>query len=157
MKISARGIGKTLAACLTLLMACSTSFAGPASTTDRKDILDAARPAISAMAGQAVKFKVDILNVDANWAVLVGGLLQADGKPIDWKKAASCNPDLDKMLWVVLAKADGNWRVAQAEICASEPPYWYISDYLWPCGVYTGLIEGERNLERECRGSRKTR
>lgn len=93
------------------------------------------------------------MNTDANWAVLVGGLLQADGKPLDWSKAQSCNPDLDKMLWVVLAKADGKWRIAQAEICASEPPYWYINDYTWPCGVYAGLVEGERSLERECRAA----
>lgn len=33
----------------------------------------------------------------------------------------------------------------------------YISDYLWPCGVYAGLTEGARSLERECRASRKTR
>ncbi|WP_394782250.1 hypothetical protein [Undibacterium sp.] len=150
-------ISRQLATGLALLLACAASFAGPASTADRKDILDAARPVISTLAGQPVKFKVNILNADANWAVLVGGLLQADGKPVDWSKAASCNPDLDKMLWVVLAKADGNWRVAQADICASEPPYWYINDYLWPCGVYTGLAEGERNLERECRASRKNR
>lgn len=32
-----------------------------------------------------------------------------------------------------------------------EPLFWYISHYDWPCGVYAGLREGERDLERECR------
>jgi hypothetical protein len=135
---------------LMLLGASATCLAGAISGAERKEILDAARPVVSTMVRQPIKFKVDHLNVDANWAVLVGELIHANGGPVDWKKAPGCHPDLDKMLWVVLAKADGKWRIAQVDVCASEPPYW-STGLAWPCGVYAGLNDGERDLERACR------
>lgn len=130
------------------------ALAAPPAPDVRREILEAARPAVMARVGQAVKFKVDQLNVDANWAVLYGGLVNANGGPLDWSKASECDPDLDKSLWIVLARTD-RWRVAQLNVCSPEPPYWYISHYDWPCGVYAGLREGERDLERECRRQEK--
>lgn len=124
---------------------------------ERKQILDAARPAIERVLRQPVQFVVDRLNVDSDWALLTGELRQASGKPIDWRKAPPgfCEPDLDKMLWLVLAKTHGRWRMAQFEVCAAEPPYWYLDDrggYLWPCGLYAGLRGGEGiDLAADCR------
>jgi hypothetical protein len=139
-----------LAISFTLFLTISTfCFAASIPSSERKEILDVARPVVTAVVGQPIKFIVDHLNVDSNWAILVGGLVKENGSPVDWSKAASCNADLDNILWVVLVKADGQWRIAQMDVCAGEPPYWGMG-YLWPCGVYKGLTEGERNLEVEC-------
>lgn len=127
------------------------ALAAPPTPAERREILEAARPAVVAQLAQAVKFKLDQFNVDANWAVLYGSLVNASGGPVDWSKASGCDPSLDKSLWVVLAKTDERWRIAQLHVCSPEPPYWYISHYDWPCGVYAGLREGERDLEKECR------
>ncbi len=146
----------------TALLIGGTALGAPPAPALRREILDAARPAATARVGQAVKFKIDHLNVDTNWAVLVGELANANGGPLDWSKAPSCNLDLDKSLWIVLARADTRWRVAQIEVCSPEPPYWYIEYFDWPCGVYAGLSNGEHGLEQECRrqdkamGSRRT-
>ena len=128
------------------------AHAQAAPSPERRAILDATRPLAAKEAGQVVRIKVDRLNVDRGYAMLVGELVGAPGKEMNWGYANSCHADLDKMLWVVLRKQRGNWRVLHMEICASEPPYWYIGHYggyIWPCGVYAGLDEGK--LEAECR------
>jgi hypothetical protein len=129
--------------------------------SERQRILDAARPRAATAAGQPVRIKVDKLNVDGGWAVLVGELVGAPGKAIDWNKAAGCEADLDKMLWVVLRERDAAWRVEHIEICASEPPYWYLEGYggfVWPCGVYRALDGPDgASLEAQCRLERETK
>ncbi len=136
---------------------CAGAIAAPVTPAERKEILDAARPAAEQLAGQPVKFKIDRLNVDSNWAVIYGELVNASGGPIDWEKARLCDADLDKSLWIVLAKTDARWRVAQIDICSPEPPYWYIRHFDWPCGVYAGFDDGEQALEQQCRAAEKDR
>lgn len=159
---------KPIAVFLALIATCCALGAaaepGPA---DRKALLDAARPQAAAKAGQPVRIKVDRLNVDRGWAVLVGSLVPAapaaSGKGgIDWDLADGCHPALDKMLWVVLHKAGTTWRVKHIDICASEPPYWYLEQYgglVWPCGVYAGLDDGGEGgtLESRCRKQQQAR
>lgn len=122
---------------------------------ERSLLLDAVRPVAAKLADQSVRIKVDHLNSDRGWAVLVGKLMGGPGKTIDWKKAEGCEADLDRMLWVVLNKKNDRWRVKHIEICASEPPYWYLEQYggfVWPCGVYAGLnASGGELLDKECR------
>lgn len=125
----------------------------------RQAILNAARPVAQSIAQQPIKFKVDKLNVDGNWAVLVGELRNPKGGSLNWNKVNSCNDDLDKGLWVVLARADESWRVAQIHVCDSEPESWSIPEnggFLWPCGVYSGLqgVNGG-DLETQCRKKAK--
>lgn len=125
---------------------------------ERKQILDAIRPLAAEEANQAVRIKVDQLNVDSGWAILVGELVGPPGQYIDWKRSVQCEADLDRMLWVVLKKQRKGWKVKHMEICASEPPYWYMEQYgglVWPCGVYKGLISsGPETLETQCRRER---
>lgn len=150
---------------LTLLLLLAATCLGLGATElpkgERQAILDAIRPKASEEAGQAVRIKVDRLNVDGDWAVLVGSLVSASGQGMDWGLANGCHPDLDKMLWVVLQKTGGAWRVKHLDICASEPPYWYVEQYgglVWPCGVYAGLQDGgEGTLERRCRQQARRR
>ena len=122
---------------------------------ERTLLLDAVRPVAAKQAGQPVRIRVDRLNLDRDWAVLVGKLVGSPGKTIDWEKVQDCEEDLDRMLWVVLNKKNDRWRVEHIEICASEPPYWYLEEYggfVWPCGVYAGLNAGsEESLDKECR------
>lgn len=154
---------KPLATFLALIAACCTLGAAELDAAERKALLDAARPPAAAKAGQPVRIKVDRLNVDSGWAVLVGSLVSpAPGKggDIDWRLADGCHPALDKMLWVVLHKAGATWRVKHIDICASEPPYWYMEQYgglVWPCGVYAGLEDGSEDgpLESRCRKQAK--
>ncbi len=147
---------KQLLLLLALIATCLGLGATELSPLARKDLLDAVRPKAATLAGQPVRIKVDRLNVDRNWAVLVGSIVAASGKGMDWSLSDGCHPELDKMLWVVLHKSGAVWRVKHMEICASEPPYWYMEQYgglIWPCGVYAGLEDGseEGTLERRCR------
>lgn len=123
--------------------------------SERRVILDTIRPFAEKILKQEVRFRVDRLNVDSNWALLVGELVPKEGAKLDWSQAKhQCDPNLDKMLFAVLAKTDGRWRIAQLNVCASEPPYWYFEEmggFAWPCGVYAGLSDGRKDLESECR------
>lgn len=144
---------------LALSLAVFLAAAGEPAPAERRALLDAVRPSAAALAGQSVRIKVDSLQVDRGWAVLVGSLVSARGGEPDWRLAKDCHPELDKMLWVVARQVDRRWRVKHIEICASEPPYWYMEQYgglVWPCGVYAGLIgaEGGPTLEELCRRQR---
>lgn len=122
---------------------------------ERKEFLDSIRPAIEVKAGQPIRFKVDKLNIDSEWAVLVGKLVGEEGKKIDWSKAQDCDESFDKMLWVVARKKFQGWHVQEAYICSPEPPYWNLNPevaYHRPCGIYAGLeITGSRTAEDECK------
>ncbi len=152
-----------LKATLIFVLAAATGAlpAKEARKADRQEILDTVRPQASKLAGQSVRIKVDRLNVDSGWAVLVGEIVSTSGKGINWELADSCHPDLDKMLWVVLQKSSSTWQVKQLDICASEPPYWYLNQregLIWPCGVYAGLEDGgEESLEARCRAKNPRR
>ena len=145
----------------TLLFLAQLSIASVASamnSEDRRAFLDAIRPEAAQRAGQPVRFKVNTLNQDGIWAVLVGELMAVEGKTMDWNKAKSCEPDLDKMLWVVAKKEKTGWRVLEMEICASEPPYWYLKPkeaFTRPCGIYAGLETGKKTVEQQCRAYQK--
>jgi len=135
---------------------------GGPSTAERKAFLDAIRPEAERQAGQEVLFKVDRLNFDGKWAVLVGAIVGKAGRPLDWERAVDCHPNLDKMLWVVAKRAAQSWRVHEMTICATEPPYWYLYDYVgfeWPCGVYAGLhVDGSgEDLRQRCLVDRRPR
>lgn len=129
--------------------------AAQVSPAERRALLEVARPLATQRAGQPVKFMVQQLNVDGGNALLTGELVSATGGPLDWRRARECHPELDKGLWVVLARQAGKWQVQHMEICASEPPHWTPEQFgglVWPCGVYAGLqgATGE-DLEAACR------
>jgi hypothetical protein len=138
--------------------ACVLNPAVSLAADDRSAVLDAIRPLASRQVGHTVRFKVDRFNQDSGWAVLVGKVVGPPDRPIDWERVDGCDPVLDKMLWVVLRKTDSRWQVKHLEICASEPPYWYLEDYgglVWPCGVYAGLLDASGStLEQRCRSRR---
>jgi hypothetical protein len=136
-------------------IACPYATGETLDSATRQAILNSVRPVAQSIVEQPVKFKVDRLNVDGNWAILIGELRNPKGGPLNWNKTNGCNADLDKGLWVVLARADESWRVAQIHVCDSEPETWSIPEnggFLWPCGVYAGLqgVNGEK-LEHQCR------
>lgn len=133
------------------------------SQDERREFLDAIRPEASKKAGQAVRFKVSKLNREGDWVVLVGSLLAEEGKTMDWGKADDCDPDLDKMLWVVAKRGPQGWTVKEMYICSPEPPYWYgylnpKVAFARPCGIYAGLeISGSETAEQECRAYQSRR
>lgn len=124
------------------------------SRAERAVILDTIRPLAAQRAGQAVRIKVERLNLDAGWALLTGELVSPTGQALAWQQAPGCHPELDKLLWVVLAKVKGRWRVRHLEVCATEPPHWYLPAYggfRWPCGVFLGLQGPEgQDLQQAC-------
>jgi hypothetical protein len=140
---------------LLLALGCMhTAFAAELSPQERKHFLDAIRPEAARMAGQPVRFKVDVLNADSGWALLVGELAPVEGSRLDWSKARNCEPTLDKLLWVVAKQERGNWKVSEMLICAPEPPYWNLDDsaFARPCGLYAGLAVSEgKTAEDVCR------
>lgn len=131
----------------THLILSSAELAGGSGNPERKAILDIIRPQAANQAGQAVRIKVDRLNTSGEWAVLVGNIVALEGQKLDWSLAKDCDADLDKMLWTVLNKTAGQWRVKEMTICASEPPWWYFNDadLTLPCEVYAGLESVDEN------------
>jgi hypothetical protein len=138
-----------------LLLTLASSFSFAITKEERKEFLDSIRPAVEKQAGQPIRFKVEKLNIDSEWAVLVGSLLGEEGKRMDWSKAQNCDENLDKMLWVVAQRMTQGWHVKEAYICSPEPPYWNLNPkvaYHRPCGIYAGLdITGSRTAEDECK------
>jgi hypothetical protein len=122
---------------------------------ERRALLEAIRPLAAQRAGQPVKFLVQHLNVDGDWALLTGGLVTTAGGPLDWRQAPECHIELDKLLWVLLSRQAGQWQVERLEICATEPPHWWLEQfggYVWPCGVYAGLVGPTgADLQAACR------
>lgn len=147
---------KWIAGLTILALMAATASAGEPAQAERRAILDAVRAAAMVDARQPVKIKVDRLNVDGGWAVLVGELVARDGAQLDWGQIPDCDADLDRMLWAVAAQHQGQWQTEQIYICASEPPWWYLQEdegLIWPCGVYAGLeaSDGQGTLEQQCR------
>ena len=145
---------------LFLVLIISSASAIASKSEDRKQFLDAIRPEATRKAGQPIRFKVLQLNFDSGWAVLVGGLVAEEGKVMDWTKASECDPDLDKLLWVVAQRQEGKWKVREMFICSPEPPYWnlHAKDFSRPCGIYAGLeISGSETAEDQCKAFVKRR
>jgi len=130
----------------------------PLSPAERRALLAAIRPRAAQRVGQPVKFMVERLNVDGDWALLTGGLVSTSGGQLDWERVRECHRELDKLLWVVLARQAGTWQVKHLEVCATEQPHWSLElfgGFAWPCGLYTGL-EGPtgQDLAAACRTAR---
>lgn len=143
---------------LSSLLLPALAWAARPTPDDRKQILDAIRPSAEKQAGQAVRFKVDLLNQDGDWVALVGELITPSGADLDWDKAKNCHPDLDKMLWAVAEKVQGKWRVRDLDICGTEPPYWYLKakDFARPCGIYAGMDLGNnQTAQSQCLAYKK--
>ena len=57
----------------------------PASSAERKDILNALRKPIVRELGQAVRFRIETLSVCRGWAFVEASPQKPNGKPIDWR------------------------------------------------------------------------
>ena len=113
------------------------------------------RPEAAVKADQAVRIFVETLNVDGNWAILMGELHGAPGVPMVWSAERNCDPVYGHNLWAVVNRVDGGWRVKHLDICVVEPVYWDLSSHggtVWPCGVYTGMFSANgQDIEALCR------
>jgi len=122
---------------------------------ERREILDSVRPEAATKADQPVRIRVDLLNVDSDWAVLVGDLVGQPGHPMVWSAERNCDPNYGHGLWAVLTRTRGAWRVKHLDICVVEPIYWDLSPYggtVWPCGVYEGMSSADgQDIEALCR------
>lgn len=140
---------------IALLLATISPTASALRSGERRELLDAIRPEVTRKAGQSVRFKIDKLNHVGEWAVIVGGLLAQEGKPMDWSKAKGCDPVLDKILWVVARKEADGWSAKEIDICSPEPPYWYLVPkvaFSRPCGLYAGLqMDSGSTAEEQCK------
>ena len=126
---------------LLLIAACSAQSAGVTGPL-RKQVLDAIRPAVAKMGGQTIRIKVDILNVDRDWALLLGDSQAPDGTEPDWTLSEECDNGLDKKLFVLAHRVDGRWQVTHLDMCEGDPPYEDPTSYDGldlPCGIYVGV------------------
>ena len=133
-------IRRALACCLLALAgpACAAGVTGPV----RRDVLDAIRPAASAMAGQPIRIQVDILNVDHDWALLIGASRTPAGGEPDWSLSETCDNGLDKGLFALAHRVGGQWHVTHLDMCEGDPPYeepQYYDGLDLPCGLYAGV------------------
>ena len=123
------------------IVACNAQPAGVPAPL-RKQVLDAIRPAAATMAGQPVRIKVRLLNVDHDWALLIGDTQARDGREPDWSLSEQCDNGLDKTLFAIAHRVDGRWAVTHLDMCEGEPPYEEPSSYDGldlPCGLYVDV------------------
>ena len=110
-----------IAAALALL---SLSAASP-SSSERKAVLDALRPAVQAKLGPNVEFVVQVLRVEGGWAFVMAEPQRRGGRPIDG--SLIFGEDFGNMdglrVDAVLKKQGGRWRVVDHAIGATD--VWY--------------------------------
>jgi hypothetical protein len=132
---------KALAACGLLIVACHAHAAGVVGPI-RTQLVDAIRPAAAKMAGQAIRIKVRVLNVDHDWALMIGDTQTPSGGEPDWTLSDDCNNGLDKTLFALAHRVDGRWQVTHLDMCEGDPPYEQPGSYDGldlPCGLYAGV------------------
>ena len=132
---------RPIAACCLLIGACQ-AFAAGVSGPVRKDVLDAIRPAAAAMAGQPLRIKVRILNVDRGWALLIGESQTPAGEEPDWTLSEECDNGLDKGLFALAHLVEGHWKVTHLDMCEGDPPWEeprFYDGLDLPCGIYKGV------------------
>jgi hypothetical protein len=94
------------------------------------------------MAGQPLRIKVGILNVDRGWALLIGESLTPSGAQPDWRLSPECDNGLDKGLFALAHRVEGRWQVTHLAMCDGDPPYErpeYDDGLDLPCGIYQGV------------------
>lgn len=120
--------------CVCLITAFATSQA-PTSPKQgsavRKAILDSLRPPVEKDLKQKVKFQVDHLKVQGNWAFMTGKSLTAAGKKIDYRKTkyreALEAGAFDDWICALFKKEGSKWKVARFAIGATDVVWdgWY--------------------------------
>ncbi len=108
--------GARLGTCLLLLGTAPCALAQDGRTVkptkERRAILDAIRPLAVARVHQPVRIIVRRLTPVNAWAVVEGELVGVANQSIDWKLASKCEPELDKILFVVLYRERSAWQVS---------------------------------------------
>jgi hypothetical protein len=150
--------GARLASCLLLLNPSLGALAqdrrAVKPTNERQAILNAIRPLAAARLQQPVRIVVRrFTRLDA-WAVVEGELVGVANRSIKWKLASECEPELDKMLFVVLHRERSTWQASQLAVCATEPPYWdaqFLQTTTAPCALFKGLLTATgEDLGEQC-------
>lgn len=127
---------------------CSTGFAQPKQSAERKAILYALRTEVEKELKQSVTFKVDHLGVAKGWAFLTGMPQQKNGKSIDYSKTqykdAVDAGAFDDGICALLAKAKGKWVVKVFVIGATDVPWtcWW-KEFGAPKHIFLGIEECE--------------
>jgi hypothetical protein len=105
------------------------------SSSERKAVLDAFRPAIEAKLGPDVEFVVALLRVENGWAFVIADPRRKGGKPIDGYRIFGEHFDNMDGLRVegILRKRNGRWVLVDHGIGATD---------VWYCDV------GPKSLKR---------
>jgi hypothetical protein len=113
-----------------LLVAAAPSFG------ERKEVLDALRPAVEKKLGPDVEFVVALLRVEDDWAFVIADPQSKGGKAIDgWKIFGDDFGNMDGLrVDAVLKRERGRWRVVDHAIGATD---------VWYCDV------GPKRLKRD--------
>jgi hypothetical protein len=111
------------AATLAMLALCA---AAP-SSSQRKAVLDALRPAVEAKIGPNVEFVVQVLRVEDGWAFVMADPQRRGGKPIDGSRYFDDFENMDGLrVDAVLQLESARWRVVDFAIGATD---------VWHCDV----------------------
>lgn len=102
----------------------AATLSGPAETAvtgeARRAILDAARAPVHDTLRKPVRFKVEQLNVQGDWAFLYADMQDDQGRPIDFAGTslaeAASHGALSKSYAVLLKRTDGRWIVVVKSI-----------------------------------------
>jgi hypothetical protein len=92
-------------------------------------------------------------NISEDWALVFGEFVQSNGLEVDWDKVDICDGTLDAALWGIFHKVDNHWRAVEFDVCAIEPPYWYVDlqKTEWPCSIFKGIkFEEEYDMQEKC-------
>jgi hypothetical protein len=103
--------------------------------------MDALREPVEKELKQKVKFNIDTLKVQADWAFMRGAPQQEDGKPIDYSKTAYQEAIkegfFDEGICALLQRKDKEWKVITYVIGATDVPYvTWDKDYKAPAALF---------------------
>jgi hypothetical protein len=106
----------------------------------RKAIMETLREPVEKELKQKVKFKIDSLNVQADWAFMRSTPQQEDGKPIDYSETAYQEyikeGVFDDGICALLQRKDKEWKVVTYVIGSTDVPYVsWDKDYKAPAAL----------------------
>lgn len=100
----------------------------PTGDPQRRVLLDTIRPAIEGHIGQPVRFVVDKLQVQGDWAFYAGHIQQPNGRPIDFSRTPYAEALEEGMFdgpntYALLRRTGGQWRLVDWVVGPTDVTY----------------------------------
>lgn len=91
--------------------------------TERRAVLNAARPPVQRDLKQPVEFVVHTIRVCDNWAFVIADMQKSGGSQIDWSNTV-CSGDVSHLVGALLNRSAGKaWVVKTYALCPTDVPW----------------------------------